>query len=48
MDQGLDRGRDPPYAILSHTWTEGQEVTFGDLKDLDKAVDVDTQSKEGY
>lgn len=21
----------PPHAILSHTWVEGQEVTFGDL-----------------
>ncbi|KAI2484784.1 multiple ankyrin repeats single kh domain protein [Pyrenophora tritici-repentis] len=38
----------PPYAILSHTWKEGQEVTFADLKDLDNALDVDTQSKEGY
>jgi hypothetical protein len=23
----------PPYAILSHTWEEGQEVTFQDLMD---------------
>lgn len=23
----------PPYAILSHTWTEGQEVTYQELKD---------------
>ena len=23
----------PPYAILSHTWEEGQEATFRDLKD---------------
>jgi hypothetical protein len=38
----------PQYAILSHTWKEGQEVTFADLKDLDNAVDVDTQRKEGY
>jgi hypothetical protein len=38
----------PPYAILSHTWKGGQEVTFADLKDLDNAVDVDTQRKEGY
>ncbi|RYO14807.1 Vegetative incompatibility protein [Alternaria arborescens] len=38
----------PPYAILSHTWKEGQEVTFADLKDLDNAVDVNTQRKEGY
>lgn len=38
----------PPYAILSHTWKEGQEVTFADLKDLDNTVDVDTQHKEGY
>jgi len=21
----------PPYAILSHTWTEGQEVTYNKL-----------------
>ncbi|KAI2486063.1 multiple ankyrin repeats single kh domain protein [Pyrenophora tritici-repentis] len=38
----------PPYAILSHTWKEEQEVTFADLKDLDNAVDINTQSKEGY
>jgi hypothetical protein len=23
----------PPYAILSHTWEEGQEVTFQDIID---------------
>jgi hypothetical protein len=40
--------KSPPYAILSHTWKEGQEVTFADLKELDKAVDVDAQNKEGY
>jgi len=38
----------PPYAILSHTWKEGQEVTFADLKDLDNAGDTDTPDKEGY
>jgi hypothetical protein len=38
----------PLYAILSHTWKEGQEVTFADLKDLGNAVDADSQSKEGY
>jgi hypothetical protein len=38
----------PPYAILSHTWKEGQEVTFADLKELDNAVDVDAQNNEGY
>jgi hypothetical protein len=38
----------PPYAILSHTWTEGQEVTFADIKELGKAVDTDGKSKEGY
>lgn len=21
----------PPYAILSHTWTDGQEVTYNEL-----------------
>ncbi|KAF2726425.1 hypothetical protein EJ04DRAFT_409454, partial [Polyplosphaeria fusca] len=25
--------RAPRYAILSHTWTEGQEVTYRDLID---------------
>jgi hypothetical protein len=38
----------PPYAILSHTWTEGQEVTLADLKDSERAVDVDGRIKEGY
>jgi hypothetical protein len=32
----------PPYAILSHTWEEGQEVTFGDL------IDRFGQNKRGY
>jgi hypothetical protein len=38
----------PPYAILSHTWKEGQEVTFADLKDSENAVDVNGRIKEGY
>ncbi|EMD65035.1 hypothetical protein COCSADRAFT_317254 [Bipolaris sorokiniana ND90Pr] len=38
----------PSYAILSHTWKEGQEVTFADLKDLDNAAGVETRRKEGY
>jgi hypothetical protein len=38
----------PPYAILSHTWTEGQEVTYADIKELGKAVDTDGKSKQGY
>jgi hypothetical protein len=46
--ENLTGERIPPYAILSHTWTEGQEVTFVDLKELDKVVDVDEQIKEGY
>jgi hypothetical protein len=37
----------PPYAILSHTWKEGQEVTFGNLNNLDNVEDIDVQSKEG-
>jgi hypothetical protein len=32
----------PPYAILSHTWQEGQEVTFDELNNLD------AKSKAGY
>ncbi|KAL5316190.1 hypothetical protein ACEPPN_015235 [Leptodophora sp. 'Broadleaf-Isolate-01'] len=27
----IDNGKLPPYAILSHTWTEGQEVSFQEL-----------------
>jgi hypothetical protein len=38
----------PPYAILSHTWNDGQEVTFDNLKNLDNAQDIDGQSSEGY
>ncbi|KAF1363959.1 HET-domain-containing protein [Lizonia empirigonia] len=38
----------PPYAILSHTWKEGQEVTFDNLKELNPMEDIDAQSKEGY
>ncbi|XP_014553175.1 hypothetical protein COCVIDRAFT_75541, partial [Bipolaris victoriae FI3] len=38
----------PSYAILSHTWKEGQELTFADLKDLYNAAGVEAQSKEGY
>jgi len=30
----------PPYAILSHTWKEGQEVTFSDLMDGTGIFDV--------
>jgi hypothetical protein len=40
--------RIPPYAILSHTWQEGQEVTFDDLKKLDNATDFETSDKGGY
>ena len=38
----------PPYAILSHTWQEGQEVTFDDLKNLDEVKGVDVESKLGF
>jgi hypothetical protein len=27
----FNNGDPPPYAILSHTWTEGQEVTYNEL-----------------
>jgi hypothetical protein len=27
----FDEDSPPPYAILSHTWAEGQEVTYGEL-----------------
>ena len=32
----------PPYAILSHTWDEGREVSFKDL------MDGTGKSKTGY
>ncbi|KAL6155796.1 hypothetical protein ACJQWK_05013 [Exserohilum turcicum] len=38
----------PPYAILSHTWKDGEEVTFEDLKNLDNSQGFNTKSKEGY
>ena len=28
-----EREETPPYAILSHTWEDGQEVTFKDVMD---------------
>lgn len=46
--EDLSGDKIPSYAILSHTWKEGQEVTFADLKDLDNAADARVQSKEGY
>jgi hypothetical protein len=38
----------PPYAILSHTWEEGQEVTFEDLKTRDYEKSLDEEDKGGY
>ncbi|KAL5376601.1 hypothetical protein DPSP01_010394 [Paraphaeosphaeria sporulosa] len=38
----------PNYAILSHTWTDGQEVTFEDLKNINNAKDFNSPSSEGY
>jgi hypothetical protein len=38
----------PPYAILSHTWEEGHEVTFDDLKNRDAGKGVDEEDKHGY
>ena len=38
----LDGEAVPPYAILSHTWEDGQEVTYKDL------MDVTGRSKSGY
>ena len=38
----LDEEAIPPYAILSHTWDDGQEVTFRDL------MDGTGRSKSGY
>ncbi|OAG10753.1 HET-domain-containing protein, partial [Paraphaeosphaeria sporulosa] len=38
----------PNYAILSHTWMDGQEVTFEDLKNINNAKDFNSPSSEGY
>ena len=38
----------PPYAILSHTWKEEQEVTFADLRELSNVAGLKAQNKEGY
>jgi hypothetical protein len=46
--EDLIGGNIPPYAILSHTWTEGQEVTFNDLKIHDNTTEVKSKVKEGY
>jgi hypothetical protein len=40
--------RIPPYAILSHTWKEGQEVTYDDIKSQGKITKAHTNTKEGY
>lgn len=34
----------PPYAILSHTWTTGEEVTFEELRNASKK----RKRKSGY
>ena len=38
----------PRYAILSHTWQDGQEVIFDDLKNLDDFKVLDAKRKAGY
>jgi hypothetical protein len=38
----------PPYAILSHTWKEGQEATFKDLRNYSNIEEADAKVKEGY
>jgi hypothetical protein len=43
----IDEEQLPPYAILSHTWQHGKEVTFDDL--AGSAVNRSkSKSKEGY
>ncbi|KAH7026386.1 heterokaryon incompatibility, partial [Microdochium trichocladiopsis] len=32
LTRDLDHNKVPPYAILSHTWIHGQEVTYEDLR----------------
>jgi hypothetical protein len=38
----IDDDEIPPYAILSHTWVDGQEVTFADM------MEKSGKSKTGY
>ncbi|KAH7024375.1 heterokaryon incompatibility protein-domain-containing protein [Microdochium trichocladiopsis] len=39
-----DASEIPPYAILSHTWEDGQEVTFEDIRDRESR----RKSKKGW
>lgn len=38
----------PHYAILSHTWTDGQEVTFDGLKKINNAKEIGSPNSEGH
>jgi hypothetical protein len=38
----------PPYAILSHTWKEGQEVTFDDFETTNNVRQLKEINKDGY
>lgn len=40
--------RIPDYAILSHTWKGGEEVTFNDMEGIDATKHIAAQSNEGY
>jgi hypothetical protein len=40
--------RIPPYAILSHSWQEGQEVTFDDLETINNVRELREVDKNGY
>lgn len=44
MHEFADDNSTPPYAILSHTWHEGQEVSFQEMLDLAD----ETKKKSGY
>lgn len=36
----------PPYAILSHTWASGQEVTFQEMKQADGHIPLEQSSNK--
>jgi hypothetical protein len=38
----------PPYAILSHTWQEGEEVTFEDFEIIENVRQIKAVDKSGY
>ncbi len=48
LTKDLNNDKIPPYAILSHTWVEDQEVIFHDLGTLDSVNGAEVKKKAGW